>query len=240
MRFEFEYVSLDNCENANGLIIVIDVLRAFSTAAYAFSLGSERIFLVNTIEEAFALRKKIPKAKLMGENKGLPIDGFDYSNSPTELVQQNIVSQQIILRTSRGTQGVIRSISADICLASSFCCASATAEFIKQQSYFKKATFVITAQSPTNNGDEDVACANYIETLVRNESPNIEFYIQRVKESISAQKYYDPNKSAFPLSDLNYCLAINKFNFYMCTEKYTLDTVRIISLVNKQNRLLYN
>jgi 2-phosphosulfolactate phosphatase len=35
----FNYLSLEECEHAVGVVVVIDVLRAFTTAAYAFAGG---------------------------------------------------------------------------------------------------------------------------------------------------------------------------------------------------------
>ena len=53
---EFEYVTNDTCHTADGLVVVIDVLRAFSTAAYALAAGAESITLVGGAEEALALK----------------------------------------------------------------------------------------------------------------------------------------------------------------------------------------
>jgi 2-phosphosulfolactate phosphatase len=51
-------MTLDTCHDARGVVVVVDVLRAFTTAAYAFAGGAEEIFLVSTVEEAFSLRKR--------------------------------------------------------------------------------------------------------------------------------------------------------------------------------------
>lgn len=34
--------TLDNCTDARGVVVVIDVMRAFTTAAYAFAAGARR------------------------------------------------------------------------------------------------------------------------------------------------------------------------------------------------------
>ena len=57
--------------------MVVDVLRAFTTTAYAFDRGAKEIILVSTIEEAFELRERDGDYLLVGEVNGLPIDGFD-------------------------------------------------------------------------------------------------------------------------------------------------------------------
>ena len=63
-------------------MVVIDVLRAFTTAAYAFAAGARRIWLVETVEEALAVKAARPGTLAMGENRGRWVEGFDFSNSP--------------------------------------------------------------------------------------------------------------------------------------------------------------
>lgn len=214
----FQRATLETCDNATGMVVVIDVLRAFSTAAYAFASGVQRIILVSDVEEAFLLKKQFPSALLMGEVNGYPVNGFDYGNSPSVLVNQDLVGCQFIQRTSAGTQGIVRSIHASTLLASSFCCARATARFISR-SPDGHVTFVITGKGPHGRGNEDDACADYIESMVNGESPPVEPYIQRVKESLAAQKFLDKNEPDFPASDLEYCVAVDKFNFVMQVER---------------------
>lgn len=226
----FQRISLETCQNATGIVVVIDVLRAFSTAAYAFEAGAKSIRLVSTVEEAFLLKAQLPEVLLMGEAHGLPIEGFDYGNSPTQLAQQNLTGRELIQRTTAGTQGVTRSINADILLASSFCCAKATAEYIKELPE-QDITFIITGQRPNGRGAEDAACADYLEDLLTGKKANPEKYLQRVRDSVDARIFLNENEPAFPASDLEYCLAVDKFNFAMPIEKengvYTMRAVRI-------------
>jgi 2-phosphosulfolactate phosphatase len=93
---EFECVTNDTCHTAEGLVVVIDVLRAFSTAAYALAAGAENITLVSSVEEALALKAQTPGALIMGEVNGLPPEGFDYGNSPTELIQHDLRGKHLI------------------------------------------------------------------------------------------------------------------------------------------------
>ena len=46
---------VDGAHQARGVVVVIDVMRAFTTAAYAFGAGVVEIDLVATVEEALAL-----------------------------------------------------------------------------------------------------------------------------------------------------------------------------------------
>jgi 2-phosphosulfolactate phosphatase len=82
----------------------------------------------------------------------------------------DLSGHQIIQRTSRGTQGVVRSTQADMILTSSFCCAKATAETILDHAP-DRVTFVITGLGENGMGDEDVACADYLEALLQGDQP---------------------------------------------------------------------
>jgi 2-phosphosulfolactate phosphatase len=55
---KFHYTNLETCHEATGLVVVIDVLRAFSNAAYAFSRGAKEIYPVGGVEEALQLRHR--------------------------------------------------------------------------------------------------------------------------------------------------------------------------------------
>ena len=124
---DIRYATLDTCAQATGLVVVIDVIRAFTTACFAFEAGTEKIVLVGEVEEALALRDRMPSALLMGEVDALLIEGFDYGNSPAALIGLDLTGRTLIHRTSSGTQGVVLSRQAEIILAASFVCAGATA-----------------------------------------------------------------------------------------------------------------
>ena len=129
---EIKFASLESCGAATDTVVAIDVCRAFTTAAYAFAAGAREIILVGRVEEALALRERMPGALVMGEVGGLPVEGFDFGNSPNELLGVDLADRRMIQRTSAGTQGVVRSKRARTLLASSFVCAGATARCIRQ------------------------------------------------------------------------------------------------------------
>ena len=208
---EYDYTSLETCHTASGLVIVIDVLRAFSNAAYAFSRGAEEIILVSTVEEALGLKSQLPNAKLMGEVGGLPPAGFDFGNSPTQILEEDLTDLTLIQRTGAGTQGAVRCVNADIMLALSFVVAGATVNHV-QRIAPEQITFVITG---IYYNDEDLACAEYLEALLKGQTPDIKPFVKRVYESKDAEQHLDPNRPEFPESDLDYCTQIDRFNFSM-------------------------
>jgi 2-phosphosulfolactate phosphatase len=212
----FQRLSLDEAAYASGITIVIDVLRAFTSACYAFGAGAEKILLVSEIEDAFALRDQFPGARLMGEVGGGPIAGFDFSNSPAHYADLDLRGQHLIQRTSNGTQGVIRAVRADVVLAASFVCAAATARYVRGLGG-STVTFVITAwhkDSPTpRGGDEDAACADYLEALLRGNAPDPAPYVGRVLASPTGALFATNTRPEYPATDLPYCTELNRFDF---------------------------
>lgn len=223
---KFFRTTLETCENANGMVVVIDVLRAFTTAAYAFHQGVEDIRLVSTIDEAINLKERIPGSLLMGEVDGLPIPGFDFGNSPPQFDKIDLEGEHLIQRTTSGTQGVVRSSNAEELLAASFCNARKTSEYIKSLSP-SEVTFVITGIRPGGWGDEDAACADYIQSLVQGNNPDPSPYLTRVQNSTPGQIFLDPNNDDYPIKDLEYSLHINRFEFIMPVGRVNGDLLMI-------------
>ena len=194
------------------MVVVIDVIRAFTTAAFAFAAGANSITLVSTVEEAIRLRDQIPNALVMGEVMGLPPEGFDFGNSPAAFIGVDLNNYNLIQRTSAGTQGVVNSFNAETMLASSFCCAQATVDYIKNVSP-KAVSFVITGFGPDGRGEEDLACAEYLEALLKESNPNPDSYLKRVRESRAGKHFADPENTMFIWKDIECCIDIDRFNF---------------------------
>jgi len=206
--------TLETCGQANGTVIVIDVLRAFTTAAFAFAVGAQAITVVAGVDEAFALREEHPDWLIMGEEGGLPVEGFDFGNSPTAFVDRDLTGRHLVQRTSSGTQGVVRSKKADQILASSLCCARATAEYVSRMAP-EQVTMVITGSHSGGLGDEDQACADYLEALMLGQSVDRSKLIERVRASRAAQKFRDPEHPQFAPADLDHAVDVDRFSFAM-------------------------
>ena len=208
----FRYYSLSQVQEAKGVAVVIDVLRAFTTAAFAFDVGVNKIFPVAGVEEALQLRNLIPGSLIMGEIDGIKPEGFDLGNSPADISCLDLSNKILIQRTTAGTQGVVRVVEADKIFAASFVIAKVTANFIRKL-HPSLVSFVITGASQGRDGDEDLACAEYIEALVKNSKPDPWEYINRVKSSIVGQLFLEGNNSNFQLQDLIMSLHIDRFPY---------------------------
>ena len=117
---------LEAARLASGAVAIIDVFRAFTTAAVALANGADRIVMVGSVAEAFALRDSGAGQVCMGEVRGRPPDGFDFGNSPFDVSQVDFRGKTIIQRTSAGTQGIVAASGADRLYAASLVTAQAT------------------------------------------------------------------------------------------------------------------
>jgi len=211
---EIRRATLETCHEASGPVVVVDVLRAFTTAAYAFDRGAEEIFLVSTVEEAFELRSRQADCLLMGEVNGRPIEGFDLPNSPAAFVDMDLDGRRLIQRTTAGTQGVVRSARADPLFVASLCVASATAARLAGLRP-ESITFVETGVRSTGGGEEDVACADYIAGLLTGTRLDPAEITRRVTGSGHASLFSSGEHSEFPPADLDRALEIDRFSFAM-------------------------
>jgi 2-phosphosulfolactate phosphatase len=208
---KFNYTTLETCHTATGIVLIIDVLRAFSNAAYAFSRGAKEIILVSKVKEALELKSKIPGAKAMGEVGGLPPEGFDFGNSPLQTRELDLRNITLIQRTGAGTQGAVLSKNAETMFAASFVVASATVQQVLRLNP-NEITFVITGGM---SNDEDVACAEFLEKQFTGQEVEAQNFINRVYQSNDAVEHLDPNQPEFPESDLDYCTRVSAFDFAM-------------------------
>jgi 2-phosphosulfolactate phosphatase len=197
-----------NAGEATGHVVVIDVLRAFTTAAYAFAAGIDEIELVATPEEALAR----PGFR-MGEVGGRLIPGFDHNNSPSGLVGRRL-SGRAVQRTSAGTQGVVGAIRADALWLGSLVVAGATARALAG---VDDVTFIATG-AQDGRGDEDVAAADYIAGLLRGQAPPRETIMKRVAVSRDAD-FHAGNDPDLPAADIPCCSAVDVFDFAMRVER---------------------
>ena len=148
-------------------MVVVDVLRAFTTAAYAFAAGAHRIWLVASVEEALAVKAARPGTLAMGSDWGRRVPGFDFSNSPVELSGADLSGCDIVQRTSAGTRGVVQATAATRRWCASLVCASATAAAV-QASRLGDPSYVISGWFDADHpGEDDVQTAQLIERARR-------------------------------------------------------------------------
>ncbi|MCE1254590.1 MAG: 2-phosphosulfolactate phosphatase [Anaerolineae bacterium] len=194
-------------------LVVIDVLRAFTTAAYIFAAGAEDITLVSTVEEAFRIKQQHPDYLLAGESNTLPIEGFDFGNSPSDFLNVNLKGKHFVQRTSCGTQGVAQAPLAPSILLGNLCCASATVRYIQNHNW-QSVTFNETGIRTGGLGDEDSVCADLLEARLSGKQFDLTEVVRRVKESEIGKKF-NGSRPDLPPGDIDLATAIDRFDFAM-------------------------
>lgn len=86
------------------IFAVVDTLRASSTIVTLLERGVLEILPAASIDEARAMRERLPDHLLCGEAGGLPPPGFDYGNSPAEFASAELAGRAVILATANGTR----------------------------------------------------------------------------------------------------------------------------------------
>jgi 2-phosphosulfolactate phosphatase len=195
---------LDGAVRARGHVVIIDVLRAFTTAAFAFAAGAETIELVATPEEALAR-----PGWRMGEVGGRLIPGFDHNNSPSQLVGKR-VPKHIIQRTGAGTRcAVLAAPHAKSLWLTSLVVVSATARALKG---LDPVTLVVSGAP--DEGEEDRACAEVLRLMHAGVTPDLARAAREIRESRAAAKH-SAGDADRPLADIDCAADCDRFDFAM-------------------------
>ena len=204
--------------NARGTVVILDVFRAFTTAAVAFSRGVSEILLVAGVDEALDLRDRGLADIAVGEVGGVMPDGFDFGNSPFELSRADVDGKTLVQRTSAGTLGVTAATKSDRTYVASLVVARATAMALQREAP-ELVTIVAMGGDALERTDEDEQCAMYIRNLVEGRSPDPEAVRSLVLAGDQAAKYGDPALPHFHPQDLDWALRVDAFDFAMLVER---------------------
>lgn len=129
------------CDMQGGIAVVIDVLRATTTIAYALGNGACSIIPCETIEAAVQLRDDARDATgkvngvsahllLGGERGGDLIPGFDLGNSPSEWSRDVVANRDVAFTTTNGTKALLRAVMADRIITGAFANLQAVVNFL--------------------------------------------------------------------------------------------------------------
>lgn len=200
-------------DKAKGLVVVIDVFRAFSTTCYIYENGAEKIIPVGEIELAYDLKKQNNEYILMGERNGYIQPGFDYGNSPWENRNVDFNGKTVVLTTTAGTQGIIRVKDiADEIITGSFVNAGAVINYIKHKN--PDDVSLLCTDTPNNPArDEDMVCAKYIRNALTGEQNDFSKIKEHLQNDGPGDDFFNLSVTSRPKEDFELCLELNKFNF---------------------------
>jgi 2-phosphosulfolactate phosphatase len=232
MPFRPVYVGIAECEQVRGTAVVVDVLRAFTTAAWAFHLGVEKIILSADLDQALQLKTRFPESLALKDAE--PYPGFELSNSPVELQDvEGLAGRTLVQKTTAGTVGAVAARQAEDLYCASFVCARATAQALRAAGT-QEAHFAVTGDNGA--AEEDRACAEYIARLVEYPDADPLPFQRRAEASRAASVLKRRVKAGTPgvhQRDVEVCLEADRFDFAMrVSEEEGLLVLRPYNSIN--------
>ena len=209
---------LEGAKEATGLTVIIDVFRAFSTTCYAFNAGAEKIIPLGEIKQAYKMKENKPDYILVGERNEQKPPGFDFGNSPSQLLNGNLTGKTIVHTTSSGTQGIANAKNADEIITGSFVNAGAIVKYIQQKNP-ETVSLVCMGYACEYPTDEDTLCAEWIKNELEGKPNHFAEMVEIIRKG-SGARFFDPEKQSWsPQADFELCLDLNRFGFVLKVEK---------------------
>jgi|SRR6185437_2769446 len=203
---------LTGAEQAMGSVAIIDVLRAFTTAAVAIANGAPQITMVGTVEEALRLRAIGVGHVCIGEVGGQAPPGFDFGNSPFEIKDVDFTGKNIIQRTSAGTQGIVAASRAKHLYAASLTTANATARSLRSKSP-DRVTLVAMGKNAVERTDEDELCALHLRNILEGRPSDRDAVRRLILASAEAERFRSRIPPHLHPDDLDIALDIDRYDF---------------------------
>lgn len=202
---------LEGADRASGMCVVIDVFRAGTFACLALEKGAEHVIPAGTVEEARALKARNPAWILAGERGGSILPGFDTGNSPTLLLDMDLIGRTVIHATSAGTRGLLRARTCcDTVLMACFANAGAAARYVLSAGA-RRVTLVAMGDDGTTPATEDEEFAAFFESaLVRGgRLPDPGPWLARIRRSGAPRRFEESVDPSMPPADVQTCLSID-------------------------------
>jgi 2-phosphosulfolactate phosphatase len=221
---------LPGAHQAEGVAVVIDVLRAFTCAAFMVQLGAEKIVLLAE-PEAVLETKRSEGYLAVGEVGGRMVPGFDLGNSPSGILAAGrdlFAGRMVAQRTSAGVTGAVAAArQSDLVLLGSYVTAGAIARYIQALTPRPLVVSLVAMGSAGRESTpDDEACADYIEHLLTGRPYHHASALQSVVEHECTQKFLRGDQAHYPPADPIYCLQRDLFDFVLVA---TLEDGRLVA-----------
>ncbi len=210
IRMDARFLAIPDLVDTPPVAVVIDVMRAYTVAAWAFAQGAEKIVLAESLDDALALKARHPDWVALKD--GPPAPGFDAVNSPSMLRSVDLGGRTVVQKTTAGTVGALAVKDAPLVLCAGFVVAEATARLLRERGS-DQVTFVVTGED--GRADEDLACAQYIARRVTEADTDATEFLRRGAESRAAAELLEGVRHGSHPDDVALCLELDRFPFAM-------------------------
>ncbi|MFB6536446.1 2-phosphosulfolactate phosphatase [Streptomyces noursei] len=204
------FLGIAELVEAPSVAVVVDVMRAFTVASWAFARGADKIVLAGSLDEALALKARHPDWLALKD--GPPAPGFDTVNSPGLLRSMDLGGRTVVQKTTAGTVGALAVKEASLVLCAGFVVAEATARVLRTRGC-NGVTFVITGED--GQAEEDLACAQYIARRATEARTDAAEFLRRAAASRAAAELAEGVRQGAHPDDVALCLELDRFPFAM-------------------------
>ena len=214
---EFEYYNISTNDN---IIVVIDIFRATSTIVTALANGAKSVIPVSSVDEA--RRLKANGFLIAGEKNGIPIDGFDFGNSPLDFINvEKIKNKDIVITTTNGTQAIQVAKDKGQIIIGSFLNLNAVADYVLQQN--KDLVLLCAGWKNKFNLEDFVFAGSLTHYLYSTEKYELDSdsallgYLtfdrsrRKLKEFLNMASHKKRLENLNLEADIDFCLTINKY-----------------------------
>jgi 2-phosphosulfolactate phosphatase len=145
----------------NRLVVIVDVLRASTSVATALGNGARTIIPLQGADEVIFRSKEFHRSQILlaGEQKMLPITGFDMGNSPQAFTRDAVESKTILFTTTNGTRALLGVQGARDIVIASYVNFTAVLTMMKVAASSNTDIAIICAGEEGSFTLEDAACA---------------------------------------------------------------------------------
>jgi 2-phosphosulfolactate phosphatase len=200
---------------ANGSVVVIDVIRAFTTAAVALSRGAEAIVMVDDLAQATRLRAEGAGRYCMGERSGVKPEGFDFGNSPGEIAAADLAGAVLIQTTTNGTRGIAAAAAAgaERIYAGAFVTAEATVQALLAGPPEAPVALVAMGYRDRIRTDEDELCALYLRGRLEGREPDKGALVDALRSLLGEPGETKRLFADLTAADIETCLTLDRYPF---------------------------
>lgn len=191
-------------------VIIIDVLRASSTIYYSYYFNNE-VKIIDPTTDINTLRH-FDNQLLLGEENGVKPRHFDFSNSPSAILVNQIQNKKILFSSSRGAKAFFK-FSCNNIFVGSLVNAKSLIQYLKQSIF--ENVYLYPCNQVFNCDDEDYICCKYILHLYKN--INFDFYksFHRYLDKENNRFFKKDLQNEFPIFDFYLSFSLNIMNFVL-------------------------
>ena len=177
---------------AGRLVAVVDVLRASTSIATALGNGARTVIPLEGADEVIVRSKDFARSQILlaGEQKMLPISGFDLGNSPEAFTPEVVEDKTILITTTNGTRALLGVQGARDIVIASYVNFTAVLTLMKVAAGTNTDIAIVCASEEGSFTLEDAACAGrYVRAIPKRAS--IDLNDAAVASVLIEKKYGD-------------------------------------------------